>query len=52
MAQIQESVEIFGGISYLRPDFALAVKVKCAYLRASDPVGMQKRITDFRDGFF
>jgi hypothetical protein len=38
MAQIEESVETFGGISFLRPDFALAVKVKCAYLRSSDPV--------------
>jgi hypothetical protein len=41
--QINEYVESIQGIVILKPDFALAAKVKCAYLRADDDNGIKKR---------
>lgn len=50
--QIQEHIESVEGIQMLKLDFALAVKVKCAYLRAEDENGMRKQESDFKDAVF
>ncbi|KAJ5139004.1 uncharacterized protein N7515_003852 [Penicillium bovifimosum] len=47
-----EAVESIQGIRYLKPDFALAAKVRCAYLRQEDENGLSKRHSDLEDAVF
>lgn len=50
--QVHEHVEAIRGIRLLKPDFALAVKVKCSYLRQEDANGIEKRSSDLTDAMF
>lgn len=47
-----EHVDAVQGIRLLKPDFALAVKVKCSYLRQDDVEGIEKQASDLRDAIF
>ncbi|KAK9236427.1 hypothetical protein V1525DRAFT_420434 [Lipomyces kononenkoae] len=50
--QVDEHVEAIQGLRVLKMDFALAVKVRCSYLRAEDVTGIEKRRSDLEDAVF
>ncbi|KAF5863450.1 hypothetical protein ETB97_010081 [Aspergillus alliaceus] len=50
--QVDGHVRYVNGVRLLQPDFALAVKIRCFYLRQEDAKGLQKRQTDLMDAVF
>jgi hypothetical protein len=50
--QHAEAIESVQGVRLLKPDFALAVKVRCSYLRQEDDQGIIKRTSDLIDAVF
>lgn len=47
-----EAFESIQGIRFLKPDYALAAKVRCSYLRQEDENGTSKRQSDLEDAIF
>jgi hypothetical protein len=50
--QVDGHVRYVRGVRLLQPDFALAVKIRCFYLRQEDAKGLQKRRSDLLDAVF
>ncbi|KAJ5288611.1 hypothetical protein N7478_001641 [Penicillium angulare] len=50
--QHAEAIEAVQGVRLLKPDFALAVKVRCSYLKKEDDKGIRKRTSDLIDAVF